>query len=203
MPGFTLQTMEYKRPSTPRRIVPRHAVSRSADTAEARNALQWAAEHRGKPAFNFAPSAGRAAAKVVKPLAKQFGTPASELEARWAEIVGEQLARWSRPEKFQGGAAGSTLVITARGPAAALIEAQSSRILDRVAQYSGRRPARLKILQGTLATTPAKARGRAPRVVKATGDVPLPADPKARLAALLKRWESDIEAREGIDLSKS
>lgn len=202
-PGLTLQTMEYKPPSTPRRIVSRHAVHRSTDTDEAREAMQWAAEHRGKSAYNVAPSAGRAAAKVVKPLARQFGAAAGELDAHWAAIVGEQLAQWSRPEKFQGGAAGSTLVVTARGPAAALIEAQSSRILDRVAQYSGRRPARLKILQGTLTPAPAKAARRAPRVVKAQGEAPLPADPKARLAALLQRWETDIETREGINLSKS
>ncbi|TGY87212.1 DUF721 domain-containing protein [Marinicauda algicola] len=195
--------MEYKPPSTPRRIVPRHAVTRSTDPEAVREALAWAAEHRGRPPRAFAPSAGRAAARIAKPLAKQFGTAAGELDARWSEIVGEQLAKWSRPEKFQAGAGGAVLVVTARGPAAALIEAQSTRILDRVAQYAGRRPARLKIIQGTLAPAAAKPPRRSACVVKVPAAPPLPADPKARLAALLKRWQGDIEAREGIDLSKS
>lgn len=186
----------------PRRIPARHAVGCSQDPQEVRESLQWAAEHRGKPVRRGAPSAGRAAAKIVKPLARQFGTAAGELEAHWPEIVGGQLAQWSRPEKFQSGAGGTTLVITARGPAAALIEAQSARILDRVAQYAGRRPARIKIRQGTLAPAPARKMPRVSRVTRAETALPLPADPRARLNALLRRWGGEVEAREGVNLDR-
>lgn len=189
--------MKSRRPSITAHTGARHRVSVSREAEAAREAVDWAQEHRGKPARGFTPSAGRAAARIAKPLAKQFGTAANELSAHWSEIVGEKLAQWSQPEKFQGGASGSTLVITARGPAAALIEAQSARILDRVAQYTGRRPARLRILQGSLAAAPARRAPRITRIVKVAEGPALPQDPKARLSVLLNRWESEITAREG------
>lgn len=188
--------MTSRPPSTPRRIVPRHRVHKSAGADEVKDALQWAAEHRGKPARSFAPSAGRQAEKIIKPLAKKFGTAAGELSENWKEIVGAQLAQWSRPEKFQGGAAGSTLVIVARGPAAALIEAQSARIIERVAHYTGRKPARLRIVQGALASAAPRKTPRAVRATPASGAPPLPTGDKERLAALLKRWEYEVDARE-------
>lgn len=188
--------MEYKPPATPRRTAVRHSVRRSHAPDEVKDALQWATEHRGKAARSFAPSAGRQAEKIIKPLARSFGTAAGELDEHWKEIVGAQLAQWSRPEKFQGGAGGSTLVVVARGPAAALIEAQSARILERVAQYTGRRPARLRIVQGAIRPAPQPKTQRTVRVTPAPPAPPLPAGDKERLAALLRRWEHEVEARE-------
>jgi hypothetical protein len=142
-------------PSTParRRVrVPRDEPERAALEA-------WTQTHRGRPPIPPAPSVARATAAVLKPLAKKFGPGVADLDTHWREIVGDALARWCRPEKIQGGAAGRTLIISARGPAAALIEAQAGRILDRVAEYSGQRPARLKVVQGRL-TGPLGARAR-------------------------------------------
>jgi len=144
-------------PSTP----PRRRVSAPRGAAERAALEEWTRSHRGKPAIGHAPSVARATAAVLKPLAKKFGPGVAELDAHWREIVGEALARWCRPEKMQGGA-GTTLVISARGPAAALIEADANRILDRVAQYAGKRPARLKVVQARL-TGPIGGRARATR----------------------------------------
>ena len=92
-------------------------------------------------------AAGRAASKLMKPLSAKFGPGAGELDARWPEIVGKALAAHSTPVRFQAGAGGLTLLIHAPGPAAALIEAQSTLILERVAQFAGRAPKRLKVTQ--------------------------------------------------------
>ena len=110
----------------------------------------WAEKHRGRPARKPPPSARTGAMKVLKSLSGQTSPGVRDLESNWSEIVGEGLAKLSRPEKFQAGQAGSTLVIKARGPAATLIEAQNQKIRDRVARYSGKPVARLKIVQGPL-----------------------------------------------------
>lgn len=136
----------------PPSMPPRRRVRAPVDPAERAELEAWIQRHRGKPAIAPSPSAGRVLeASVLRPLAKKFGPGTSELRLHWKEIVGEALARWTRPERLQSGAAGRTLVISARGPAAALIEAQSGRILDRVSQYTGSRPARLKVVQSRLA----------------------------------------------------
>lgn len=102
----------------------------------------------------------------MRPLARRFGPTLNDLEQHWTSIVGEALAQYTRPEKFQGGASGSTLLVRARGPAAALVEAQASKILERVAHYSGRAPKRLKIVQGPLHATSPKPKARVQRVRK-------------------------------------
>lgn len=178
-----------------RRSTPaRRRIVRRADPERDREALDWAQSHRGRPPAPPMPSAGKAAGKALRPLMKAFGPSASELEKRWPEIVGEHLAKWSAPERFQSGA----LVVRARGPAAALIEAQSAVILQRVAQYAGKAPKRLRIVQGGLSPADKPRPGPA-RVSKAPPGIepPSSADPKARLAALMARWGQAVKDREG------
>lgn len=143
--------------STPPGAQARRRVQRSASDQEA---WSWAQAHRGRPPIAPPKSAGRAASKLIKPLSARFGPGAGELQARWAEIVGDALAAHSTPVKFQSGAGGLTLLIHAPGPAAALIEAQSAQILDRVARFSGRAPKRLKVTQ--IARRPRKGARKAP-----------------------------------------
>ena len=189
-----------KRPpltSTPNR----HVIARGRRTArDQADAGAWLGENRGRAQIKPPPSAGRAASKLIKPLAKQFSGPSvSELDQHWSEIVGPQLAQFTKPEKFQGGAAGSTLVIRARGPAAALVEAQSAQILSRVASYSGKQPKRLKIVQGPLTEAVTKAKPRTNRITKV--------DQFSRhhdtLDATLEAWREAIEIREGVHLPPS
>jgi hypothetical protein len=99
-------------------------------------------------------------------MSARFGPGANELQSHWAEIVGEALAAYSSPVKFQSGAGGLTLVINARGPAASLIEAQSGQILERVARFSGKTPKRLKLTQAALKSRPVKSKSRPKRIVK-------------------------------------
>jgi len=176
----------------------RRRIARTARTQrDEADAARWLSEHRGKAAIAPPPSAGRAASRLIKPLSKQFSGPSlSELETHWSAIVGPQLANFTRPEKFQGGAAGSTLVIRARGPAAALAEAQSAQILARVASYSGKQPKKLKIVQGPLRDTPVRAKPRPNRITKVKA---APARPRT-LDETLEDWRKAVEAREGVAL---
>lgn len=175
-------------------IPARRRIRSRSDAVSRAEADLWAVGHRGKPAIKPPPPAGRALANVLRPLARAFGPGASELDEHWEAIVGEALARWSSPEKLQA----DTLTVRARGPAAALIEAQSGVILERVAQYAGRAPRRLRIVQGALGAPAGPVRRTVNRVVKRAEPLPEPpSDPAERLAAALADFEAAVKAREG------
>lgn len=173
------------RPSSPEGMASRRRVDRSLS---AREAWDWAGTHRGRPQIAPPPSAGRAASRLIKPLASRFGPGAGELEAAWKEIVGEALAAYSSPVKFQSGAGGLTLVVNARGPAASLIEAQSAQILERVERFSGKAAKRLKLTQGALKSRPSRQTVRKSRVTKVKELTP---EPKG-LDAVMKAFEDAV-----------
>lgn len=182
-----------KRP--PRTSTPnRHLIARrTGDPRDEAEATEWMKAHRGRAAIKPPPTAGRAVNALIKPLAKQFSGPTRhELDAQWSEIVGPQLAQFTRPEKYQGGA----LVVRARGPAAALVEAQSAQILARVATYSGKKPQKLKIIQGPLNPEPKKLKARPDRIVK----VKTESKRALTLDETLENWRKEIERREGVRL---
>lgn len=170
----------------------RRKVARAEPDAEAA-AWRWAASHRARPAAKAPPSISRAVSRVVRPLEKQLSPAMAELEAHWAEIVGEALARYTRPEKFHGGASGLTLRIRAKGPAAALAQAQAPRILERASRYSGRDAKTLKIVQGPIneSFAPKPVRNaRITKVAKLDGG-------RKSLEALMQDWADAVAAREG------
>ena len=152
----------------------------------------WAQDHRGRGAASPPPAAARAAGKVIRPLAARFGPGLAELEEHWPSIIGEALAAYTRPEKYQGGASGLTLVVRARGPAAALAEAQAPQILERVARYAGKAPKKLKIVQGPLSAQAAPGKARKRRITKVKTHTPEPRG----LDAMLKSFEAAVRARE-------
>ncbi len=172
-------------PSSPEGISSRRRVDRSASPKEA---WAWADSHRGKPAIAPPPNVGRAASSLIRPLAAKFGPGAGELETAWKEIVGEALAAYSSPVKFQSGAGGLTLVVNARGPAASLIEAQSAQILERVARFSGKAPKKLKLTQGALKSRPSKPAAKARRVTKVKSFAPEPEG----LDAIMAEFEATV-----------
>jgi len=100
---------------------------------------KWLETKRGRPQYRPAPPAGRAVAKVLKPLSKKFtgSSSAARLIPHWPSIIGEKWAKFSRPEKFSADKTGKILIISAPGPAAALITASAGPILDRVNIYMG------------------------------------------------------------------
>lgn len=147
--------------------------------AEAREILS---RRRTRPAPRPAPKAGRALQGLIKELDAKFGRGASALEPRWTEIVGERLARVTRPQKLTKGrgGAGGTLELRVAGPAALLVQHQSEDILRRVNLFLGPGSVdKLRIAQGPVKPPvglrpPARARS-APR--------PLPAHEEAELKA--------------------
>lgn len=98
---------------------------------------QWLGQQRGKRAYRSAPKADRAISKIMAPLSGKFGAGRSGLTEHWNDIAGPRFARISTPVRFLGGRNGRTLLISAPGPAAALIMAAGSTIIDRTNSYLG------------------------------------------------------------------
>ena len=116
--------------------------------AEVREILS---RRRTRPAPRPAPKAGRALQGLIKELDGKFGRGAAALEPRWREIVGDRLARVTRPQKLTKGrsGAGGTLELRVAGPAALLVQHQSEDILARVNLFLGAGTVeRLRIAQG-------------------------------------------------------
>lgn len=129
---------------------------------------RWVETQRGRPQFRAAPSAGLSVNKVMRPLAKKHGggRSAMALEKVWPEIMGPRWSKISSPVRFLGGKHGRTLIISAPGPAAALIMAQSGPILERLNAHLGAsHVSRIKVVQSrmTNAARPIAKRGLAPR----------------------------------------
>ncbi|WP_183254983.1 DUF721 domain-containing protein [Brevundimonas basaltis] len=147
--------------------------------AEAREILS---RRRTRPASRPAAKAGRALQGLIKELDARFGRGASALEPRWTEIVGERLARVTRPQKLSKGrgGAGGTLELRVAGPAALLVQHQSEEILQRVNLFLGAGSVdKLRIAQGPVKPPV----GLAPPVRTGTAPRPLPAHQEAELKA--------------------
>ncbi|HZV84939.1 MAG TPA: DciA family protein [Brevundimonas sp.] len=133
--------------------------------AEAREILS---RKRTRPAPRPAPRAGRALQALIKELDGKFGRGAAALEPRWREIVGDRLARVTRPQKLTKGrgGAGGTLELRVAGPAALLVQHQAEDILQRVNLFLGAGSVdKLRIAQGPVKPPPEIAstpRRRAP-----------------------------------------
>jgi hypothetical protein len=149
--------------------------------AEVREILS---RRRTRPAPRPAPKAGRALQGLIKELDGKFGRGAGALEPRWREIVGERLARVTRPQKLTRGkgGAGGTLELRVAGAAALLVQHQSEDILQRVNLFLGAGSVdKLRIAQG-----PVKPLADAAAQVRKTPKPPpLPAAAEAELKASL------------------
>lgn len=147
--------------------------------AEVREILS---RRRTRPAPRPAPKAGRALQGLIKELDAKFGRGASALEPRWREIVGDRLARVTRPQKLSKGrgGAGGTLELRVAGAAALLVQHQSEDIIQRVNLFLGAGAVeKLRIAQGPvrpLSDLPNLPMGRA-------AARPLPAHEEAELKA--------------------
>lgn len=125
--------------------------------SEAREILS---RRRTRPMPRPAPPAGRTLAPLIKELDAKFGRGAGALEPRWREIVGDQLARVTRPQKLTKGQTGSggTLELRVAGPAALLVQHQSADILKRVNLFLGEGAVeKLRIAQGPVKPLPVVA----------------------------------------------
>jgi len=149
---------------------------------------------RTRPPIRPAPPAGKALAPLIKQLDAKFGQGPGLLQARWREIVGDQLARHTEPVKLiKARTGGSTLELKVAGPAAALIQHQAPEIMARVNMLLGSgEVTRLRIIQGVLKkpdAAPPRRRSKAPLDAAAEQQLAegLAAEPDSPLkAALLK-----------------
>jgi hypothetical protein len=156
-------------------------------------AARYLNDRRGKAAWRGAPPAGRAAAKILKPLAVKFGPGTDRIAEHWSDIVGERLAGWSSPDAIRSG----TLYIIAKGPAGALIEADAPRILERLATFAGKSaPSRLRVKQGNPRQIDAISHRSVNREVKKHMSEGVEIDPDARLSSALDRFERANKRRE-------
>ncbi|MGV3577851.1 DUF721 domain-containing protein [Brevundimonas sp.] len=138
----------------------RYRVLMARDLPSEREAREILARKRTRPLPRPAPKAGRSLAPFIKELDERFGRGAGALEPRWREIVGDQLARVTRPQKLTKGRAGSggTLELRVAGPAALLVQHQSADILARVNLFLGPGAVdKLRIAQGPVQPLPQMA----------------------------------------------
>lgn len=159
--------------------------------AETRDIL---ARKRTRAAPRPTPPAGRALTKFVRDLDDRYGRGAGALEARWREIVGDQLARVTRPQKLSKGrgAAAGVLELRVAGPAALLVQHQSADILARVNLFLGAGSVdRLRIAQGPVKplSAPAAAPPRSAR-----RPPPLDAAAEAALARSIEAAPDELKA---------
>lgn len=158
--------------------------------AEVRDILS---RRRTRPAPRPAPRAGKALTPLIKKLDEQFGRGAGALEPRWREIVGDRLARVTRPQKLTKGKGGQPGVLELRvaGAAALLVQHQSQDILARVNLFLGAGSVdRLRIAQGPIKPLPeASARPR-----RASAPPPLSAAAEAELAASVAAAPAELQA---------
>ena len=158
--------------------------------AEVREILS---RRRTRPAPRPVPRAGKSLAPLIKKLDEQFGRGASALEPRWREIVGDRLARVTRPQKLTRGKGGQPGVLELRvaGAAALLVQHQSEEILSRVNLFLGAGSVdRLRIAQG-----PVKPLSEpAARPKRSATPPPLPAGVEAELDASLAAAPDSLKA---------
>jgi len=176
-------------------------VSKPPSSTLERQARRFLESHRGRRAIRAAPPAGRAAERILKPLARRFGVGVERLVEHWPEIVGARLAEWCLPEAISNSGGNRVLVIRARGPAAAVLQAESRRILERVRMFAGERsPTRLRVLQGvTRAPLPAAQTMTKPPSASQVSEK-VEENLEVRLLSALDRFGNSVKSRNGTDL---
>lgn len=148
-------------------------------------ALRILARHRTRPQRRPPPTGGRALMSFIRDLDARFGQGPGALQARWREIVGEQIARRTEPVKLtrpRGGGPGA-LEIRVAGPAAAIIQHQGPEIIARVNLFLGTGAIdKLRIVQGPLRNEALRQTARPARRIPP----PLDAGREAALADSLR-----------------
>jgi hypothetical protein len=130
----------------------RPAPAPAADPQAETRAAQALNGQRGRGTWSAAPRAGKAAAKVLKPLIPQGGMGLSELKRRWADIAGDSFAR-ATPEKLSAG----VLTLRAPGALAPFLQQQVPLLIERL-RVAGARIKAVKIEQRTAASRSANVR---------------------------------------------
>ncbi len=94
--------------------------------------------------------------KAIAPLIRDHGPAVGSLQARWAEIVGPQIAKLCQPARLAPSKTGHTLYLRAPSAASIAIQHAADTIIDRVELATGAKIKSIKIDQ-TAAPRKAKA----------------------------------------------
>ena len=112
---------------------------------------------RAKPVRRPPPRLGHDVRKLLRKHAKAGTTSISKLKDDWQSLVGEEIAKFCRPEKLTGSKAARTLVLRVHPAAATRIQHESETIRQRVSVAAGGTVTKLKLIQGDLGTSKARA----------------------------------------------
>jgi hypothetical protein len=105
---------------------------------------------RAKPTRRPPPRLGHDVRKLMRKHAKAGTTSISKLKEDWESLVGEEIAKFCRPEKLTGSKSARTLVLRVHPAAATRIQHESETIRQRVSVAAGGTVTKLKLVQGTL-----------------------------------------------------
>lgn len=115
--------------------------NRTLTPSERAQVERYLEARRARPQARMLPSASMAVNRVMRPLAKKGGqkrgSSALALAPVWPEIMGPRWSKISSPVRFRASNGERTLVISAPGPAAAIILAASGPILQRLNTHLG------------------------------------------------------------------
>jgi len=90
-------------------------------------------------------------------------------------------------------------VIRARGPAAAVLQAESRRVLDRVRTYTGAQgPTRIRVIQGAGRKQNTTAPQMNKQQVSSQVSEGVEQTAEARLLSALKRFDRSVKSRGGL-----
>lgn len=115
--------------------------------AEARIRLR---HRRARALRQPAKPVGLALQRLARKTIPDKGPAIAKLKTRWSDIVGEQIAKFCRPEKIAASKDGRILTLRVIPAAAPMIQHQSETIRQRVSASMGGDITRLKLVQGQL-----------------------------------------------------
>ena len=121
------------------------------EEARARVRLRYA---RAKEMRPLPGTIGKAASRIARAKIPEKGPAIGRLKLRWTEIVGEQLARISQPEKVGAGKNGRVLTLRVIPAAAGIVQHQSELIRQRVSVALGGDIREVRLVQGPLSSAP-------------------------------------------------
>jgi len=152
----------------------------------AQETVQILAAKRTRRAPGPPPQAGRAVAKILKPLDARYGQGADGLMSRWREIVGDELALRTEPSRLvRSRLGGAALELRVAGAMATIIQHRTQDILDRVNLFLGAGAVdRIRIVQGPLRGAAKRAPKARPGPARRLG-APLDSSAEAALAETL------------------
>jgi hypothetical protein len=138
------------------------------------------ARHRGRPAYVAKKSLSAMIRTLMKERGIKPGVRIEVIQATWAEIVGEAIARMTWPEKLTGSKAGGTLTIRVTPSAALIVQHDLPQIMEKLSLALGEdRIGKVNLVQGNILRPKAPAKrqwrsldaGAKAEIAAKTGDI--------------------------------